>query len=89
MTAAIAVIIALETDDPLLQPDTLDCSTVQATARLRQAIVKALPGRLTRVVAVMDIAQAEIMMLAHDRAMRESGAEVLWPPAAYIPPGRE
>jgi hypothetical protein len=87
MATSIAVLVLLETDDPVLQPANLDVSSVQAVSRLRRAVVKALP-KLTRVVAVMDEEQARLMMFAHNRAVQESGADILWPPSAYVPPDK-
>ena len=85
MARSLAVIVLVETDDPALQASNIDVRTVTGVSKLRRAVVKALP-KLTRVVAVMDEEQARIMMMAHDRAVRESGASALWPPSSYVPP---
>jgi len=85
MSHSLAVIVLLESDDPVLEPKSLDVSTVDAVTKLRRAVVKALP-KLTRVIAVMDEEQARAMMMAHQMAVTESGASVLWPPATYVPP---
>ena len=83
MSRSLAVIVLIETDDPLLVHP--DISSVGKVERLRRAVIKALP-KLTRVVAVMDEEQARWMMFAHNNAVRESGADVMWPPSAYVPP---
>lgn len=81
-----AVLLTLNTDNPLLEPANLDVSTVEATTALRAAVVAALP-QLARVVMVMDVDEATLMCLAHSRAMQSTDPRlVLFPPGRYIAP---
>ena len=65
-------IVVIDSDDPALDPATINVDTVEAVKAVRAAVVRALPN-LLRVVAVVDEAEAKFMMLAHQVAMAESG----------------
>lgn len=98
MKKPIVIVVELETDNPLLDPDKIDVSTVEAAQALRQAVVDSLPG-LTRVMAVLPLGTAKLMMHAHEVASRakplvcaeEAGLAhtVQRPPPAYRPPPRK
>lgn len=85
-TRTLAVMVLIETDDPTLFPENLDNSTIRAVKRLRDAVVRALPG-LSRVVALMSEPEARLMFAAHKMACEQAGiGEVLRPPAQYVAP---
>lgn len=79
--------LQLDTDDPLLDPDRIDVSTVEATVALRAAVIRALPG-LTSVVAVLDLELAMLMMAAHDASAATGLVKINRPPGRYRPPHR-
>ena len=88
VTHSIVVLVQLETDDPLLDPDQIDVSTVEAVTALRAAVVRALP-KVTSVVAVLPLDDAKLMLSSHEYAMRAVGAaRVKRPPGSYVPPHR-
>lgn len=88
MSKRIAVLVELDTNDPLLCADPPDTNTIDAAKRLRAAVVAALPG-LVGVVAVMPIEMARAVMQAHDEALRDSGLAhiIRHPPLGYKNPG--
>lgn len=85
---SIAVMVLIETDDPRLDPSTINVNTTKATATLRQAVIDNLPS-LTRVVAVMPEENARLMMSTHDLLSEAVGHPAHRPPRRYVPPTRE
>ncbi len=84
----VAVLVVITTDDPLLQDDNRSVATATATARLRQAVVKALRQDVTRVVLVTSEENARLMCFAHAEAMKAMGEGdlIVRPPSSYRPP---
>lgn len=68
----LAVLVIIDTDDPLLDPDRLDVSTVAKTAALRASVIRALP-KLERVIMVTPEPMARVMMAAHQHSMEAIG----------------
>ncbi len=88
MKRTIVAMVQIDTDDPLLDPDRIVSSSVEATIALRAAVVRALPG-LTSVVAVLPLDTAKLMMSAHDQAWVAAGlGHPKRPPPGYRPPHR-
>ena len=60
----VAVLLVLASDDPALNPDTLDAMTEVpgGMTSIWRAVVAALPGGVTRVVAVMPEGAAKLLM---------------------------
>ena len=85
---SIAVMVLIATDDPRLDPETIDVSTVRNAASLRQAVIDNLP-HLTRVVVVMQEADAQLMCEVHQTWTEWQRSQVRRPPAAYVPPTRD
>jgi hypothetical protein len=81
--ASIAVMVLIETNDPVLIRH--DVSTAKAAATVRRAVIKNLP-RLTRVIMVTEEETARLMCHAHDLAAKAAGLDAVMPPADYIPP---
>ena len=90
MKHTIAVLVQIETNDPRLDPDTINVSTARATAALRAAVLANLK-RITRVIAVMPIEQARAITLLHEGLGELLLNEMLAdrPPPDYIPPTRD
>ncbi len=85
---SIVVVVELQTNNLLLDPDTVDTSTPEAHAAVRQAIVDALPG-LVGVVGVLGLGEAQLMLAAHSIAAKASGVrEVFRPPPTPGKPRR-
>lgn len=84
---SLAVMVIIETDDPRLDPDTIDVSTVDATIALRSAVIDNLAS-LTRVVMVLHEPEAHLMVRAHAIAARSAGLDHLFerPPSGYRAP---
>jgi hypothetical protein len=86
----VCAIVQIESDDPRLDPDALEVDTPAKAAALRRAVLKSLPRKVTRVIAVLPVDFAKLMLHAHEQAAEIAGlATVLRPPAGYVPPTRE
>lgn len=87
MPHSIAVMVILETDNPVLDPETIDVSTIAGTVAVRRAVIDALPN-LSRVVMVMPEEHARLMAAAHHIAATESGLadNIRQPPPDYRAP---
>jgi hypothetical protein len=88
--ASIAVMVLIETDNPLLLYPDEAVRTAEGTAALRQAVLDNLPN-VTRVINVMTEESAQFMCRAHDAAMRASGLGdfIKRPPPDYVSPADE
>lgn len=77
MTHFVACMVVLRTDDARLCPDRLDGRTEASRDGLREAVDAALrKGDHAAIVAVMPIAEARLMIEAHQIASSEAGFPV-------------
>ena len=83
----LCAIVTFESNDPALEPDRVNVSTVESTRAVRAAIVAGLP-HLTRAICLLDEDEAKFMVAAHHEAMVMAGlqADIHHPPRAYRSP---
>jgi hypothetical protein len=97
MKIEIAVMVVIETDDPRLTPEAVveAMTTASGVAGIRRVVLGHLPDDVTRVLAVMDQEQAELLMMMSEGVGRTVAQalglrhQVIHPPADYIPPTRD
>lgn len=83
------VMLQIETGDPRLTEDALAVAmeTPHSVAVVRRAILQHLPKDVTRLVAIMPIAEAQQIMTLHEAVSRlEPEGGFGRPPADYVPP---
>ena len=85
------MILEIETDDPVLSADAVNNAhdSAAATARLRRAILRNLPGGVKRVVAVTGPEMMKTMLQTHEMAAEIAGVHATIfsrPPRDYEPP---
>jgi hypothetical protein len=88
------VVVVLELEgisDPRLSEEALESASESpaAVARVRAAVLAALPKRVSRVVAVMPVETAQLMMSGFDAAMSSVGRAPKMPHPDYVPPTRD
>lgn len=79
----IAAMVVIEID-----PDKIDVSTAGGASALRKTVLDNLCN-VRRVVAIMTEDEAQLMLTAHDAALRSFGGTVHRPPADYVPPTQD
>ncbi len=91
MKNRLVVMLEIETSDPRLSPHALaDFGSVRTVAAARAAVMLAVPGDVTRVVAILPVLEAQMIMMLHEAVGKELGAQpASRPPANYVPPTRE
>ena len=86
----IAVILEIETDDPRLSADACNNAheSAAATAEVRRAILRTLPGGVKRVVAVTGPEMMKLLLRTHETAAEIAGVADIFsrPPRDYEPP---
>lgn len=104
MSHLFAVMLLIQTDDPLLSPEAIerdfDPPTKESFAKLRARLLRRLPTDISRVVAVFPVEHARMLMQLHDALGDELTAELraqgvdavspyVRPPSDYVPPTTE
>jgi hypothetical protein len=86
----IAVILEIESTDPMFQEDRFNTMhvTAEGVEALRRAVLRALPGGVKRVVAVTGPQLMKAMLETHEMAMEITGLGpmIARPPEDYEPP---